>query len=568
MTSTLSPYGQLALNATLCGPIARYFAWRPSFREVALQIIEQQWQQRRIAGPDPAQLRLYRWLDNDGYRADPLADVLIERCCRPDALRLVSGQDFLSLQHGAEFPQAIATDVQSVATLLNECGPFLLEEYKRQIVAYWVRGRGGQPSPWNWLAGYQQEQCRRVVELERSSGALDSLEAATALMLALRPEASQRAEFENLDNTHAWLLSLDVNPQQWLDADLASALLVERFIPEKKRTLVLLYTLSGRWYRFASRQALARMLAYGGGRWGVAPFNLHLFTSSESVFRSQARLLLEQQLMLIDTIAASITAADEDPVADLTRRLDEATSLLQICEHSQQQSWQLYFSLLPAWLKAASVEERRAYGEALLELAFLQRSNGGQSFLDAVPSILEYARDQVRAAILVDHPQATDLDVEAVEVVNQRVIASGVAIGGDFVATGGRETVRFSLAQFALENLTALRAGTVTVHLRDGRAAPDWLTLDYAKALVTRLDLGKAYPELLRRALFDEPEALARRQALFIEQVRLQLPLLALEKKLRGQDGLTSAAVVFYPPAGRHAGYRAQHLPDRTLRYP
>ena len=555
MTPNLSPYGQLALSATLCGPIARYFAWRPAFREVALQIIEQQWQQRRIAGPDPARLRLYRWVDNHGYRADSLADVLIERFCRPDDLRLVSGQDFLSLQHGAEFPQAVVTDVQAVATLLNECGPLLLEEYKRRIVDYWVHGRGGRPSPWNWLASYLQEQCRSVVGLERGGGTLDSLEAATAFMLALRPEASQRAEFENLKNLHVWLLSLDVNPRQWLDADLASAVLVERVIPEQKRTLVMLYTLSGRWYRFESRQALARMLVYGGERRGAVPFNLHLYTTTESVFLSQVRLLLEQQLTLIDTIADLIDEADEDPVDDLARRLDEATSLLQICEHSQHESWLLYFGLLPAWLKEASVEDRRAYGEALLELAFLQRRTGGPSFLYGVPPILEYARDQVRAAILLDHPQATDLDVEAVEVVNLQVIASGVAIGGDFVATGERETVRFSLPQFALENLAVLRAGTVTVGMHDGSAAPAWLTLDYAKALVTRLDLGKAYPDLLRRALFDDPSAFVRREALFIDQVRLQLPLLALEKKLRGQDGLTAAGVrlvngVFRPVPG------------------
>ncbi|MCU1720565.1 dermonecrotic toxin domain-containing protein [Pseudomonas sp. 5P_5.1_Bac1] len=555
MTPTLSPYGQLALSATLCGPIAQHFAWRPCFSEVALQIIEQQWHQRRIAGPHPAQLRLYRWVEGYGYRADTLADVLIERFCRPGILKLVSGQDFLSFQHGAEFPQAVTTDVQAVATLLNECGPFLLEEYKRRIVAYWVRGSDDQPSPWNWLAGYLQQQCQSVIGLERGSGLLDPQEAATALMLAVRPEAHQRAEFDNLKDTQVWLVSLDVNPRQWLDADLASALWIERVMPEQQRTLVMLYTLSGRWYRFESRAALARMLAYGGERRGVTPFILHLYTSSESVFMSQVRLLLEQQLMLIDTIAGSMGETDEDPVGALVRGLDEATSLLQICEHSQHQSWLLYFGLLPAWLKQGSVEDRKTYGEALLELAILLRRSDGQSFLYDVPPILEYARDKVRAALLLDHPQATGLDVEAVEVVNQRVIASGVAIGGDFVASGTRETVCFSLPQFALENLSVLRAGNVSVRMRDGSAVPPWLTLDYAKALVTRLDLGNAYPGLLRHALFDDPQALARRQTLFIDQVRLQLPLLALEKKLRGQDGLTAAGVrlvngVFRPVLG------------------
>ncbi|WP_175649507.1 dermonecrotic toxin domain-containing protein [Pseudomonas sp. Marseille-P9899] len=555
MTPTLSPYGQLALNATLCGPIARRFASRPSFRAVANQIVEQQWRQRRIAGPGPALLRLYRWVEGYGYYVDTLADALIERFYKAEPIWLVEGQDFLSRYPGAEFPQATRTDLQAVQVLLNECGPFLLEEYKRQLVAYWVRGVEGEPSPWNWLASYLQEQCKTAVGFERNNGVLDPQEAATAMLLALYPEPSQRVGFDNLNNTQVWLLSLDVNPRRWLDADLASALLVERVIPEQKRTLLMLYTLSGRWYRFESRQALARMLAYGGERGGFVPFSLHLYTTRESVFLSQVRLLLEQQLTLIDTIANSIADAEEDPVRVLVRRLDEATSLLQICEHSQYQSWLLYFSVLPAWLKGGSVEDQKTYGDGLLELTLLQQSSGGQSFLYAIPPILEYARDQVRAALLLDHPQATALDVEAVEVVNRRVIASGIAVGGDFVASGELETVRLTLPQFALENLSALRAGTVTLSMRDGSAVPGWLTLDYAKALVTRLDLGKAYPDLLRRELMDDPQALSRRQALFIDQVRLQLPLLALEKKLRGQDGLTAAGVrlingVFRPVRG------------------
>ncbi|WP_110972629.1 dermonecrotic toxin domain-containing protein [Pseudomonas huaxiensis] len=555
MTPTLSPYGQLALSATLCGPIARHFVLRPGLREVARHIIEQQWLERRIAGPGPEQIRLFRWVADNGYRVQTLADALIERFCRPDSPRLLSGQDFLSLQPGAEFPQSSTTDVQAVDKLLNECGPFLLDEYKLRLVAYWGHGAAGQPSPWKWLASYLQEQCKAVIGLERIDGTLDSQEAATALVVALRPEADQRAELGNLGDTRVWLLSLDIGPWQWLDAELASAVLIEREMPEQQRTLVMLYSLSGRVYRFDSRQALLHMLAFGGERRGVTPFGLHLYSTRDSVFLTQARLLLEQQLLLIDRIATSIAETEGDPVGALARRLDEATSLLQICEENQHSLWQLHFAVLPDWLKTASIEDRRAYGDGLIELASLQQSSGGRSFLYDIQPISQYAREQVHAAIVQDHPEASALDVDAVEVVNDRVTASGSGSGGNFVATGTHETVRLSLPQFALENLTALRAGTVALHMRDGSGMPDWLSLDYAKALVARLDLGKAYPELLRRTLLDDPVALPHRQRLFIEQVRLQLPLLALEKKLRGQDGITAMGVqlvngVFRPERG------------------
>ncbi|WVV48041.1 DUF6543 domain-containing protein [Pseudomonas sp. NA13] len=54
------------------------------------------------------------------------------------------------------------------------------------------------------------------------------------------------------------------------------------------------------------------------------------------------------------------------------------------------------------------------------------------------------------------------------------------------------------------------------------------------RKLITQVDIGRVYPELIKRRLLDDPAESARRETLYISQLRIQLPLLALEGKLRG----------------------------------
>lgn len=540
MSVPLSPFAQLALNASLAGPIARHFASRPSLRGIAQQIIDQQWRERQIAGPHPAGLSLYRRTQGPGFRVDSLADVLIERYCLQSTINLSPELDFLSPLRGAEYPQAVRVDLAAVETLLNECGPWVLDEYKRALVHYWCEG---SPSPWQWLSQHLQTQCTDAANLQFKAGTLDALESVTAKALALHPFASQRAAFANLAHVGVWLLNLDMTASQWLEPELASAVLIQRPLPEQHRDLIMVFTLAGRLHSFSSRQDLARALADSWAQGSSEPFQLSLYQTAQSVFEVQTRLLLEQQLALIETIARAPQRLDGNPAAGLEARVDEATALIEIGAENARQTQALYRSQLPQWLRTADRADQHAYGNGLVRLAQAQQRSAGRSFMYELPEIIDYAQQAARQAILADHPEASALKVQDIEIVNVQVTAGSLGSGGSAVPGGTRRTVRMSLAQFALANLSALRAGSISVRLLEDAAVPGWLTVDYLRALVSRLDIGKTYPALLQRRLLDDKQESAERQQLFVDQLRVQLPLLALELNVRKANGMSVQGV-------------------------
>ena len=63
--------------------------------------------------------------------------------------------------------------------------------------------------------------------------------------------------------------------------------------------------------------------------------------------------------------------------------------------------------------------------------------------------------------------------------------------------------------------------------------------------LISEVDVGKHYPALLEQQLLARTPQSAARQALFIEQVPIQLAMQAAELKLKGQAGLTAQGVQF-----------------------
>ncbi len=553
MTPIPSLLGQMAFNATLCGPIAQHVAGRPSLRDVAAQIIEQQWQARGIEGPAPLSLVLYRALPGQTWRFDSLADALIERYCRVSNLNLTPDSDFLSVDVDTPVPSHANVDLHAVEQLLNECGPFLLEAYQLALIDFWSypQSQPQSDSPWEWLVHYLQAQYMTACELEFKAGALDTLEVATARVVAAYPEPAQREQIANLADVQVWLLYFESTDLQWLEPDLASALMIERPVPELGRTVLLIYTLSGKLYRFASRDAFVNALAAGRARAPQVLSSLSLRKTTESMFKAQTKLLLEQQMRLIDNIAQTVRGSDGASIAQLVQRLDDATSLVEICTENRRKTWVQHQRLLPQWLQEADRSDRRSYATHLIRLAQVQQRSAGKSFLYEVPDIVDYAQEAIRTAVLADHPEAVTMNLEEIEVLNDQVTGGGTGSGGSFFPVGTVQAVRLSLVQLALGNLSMLRSGTVTIRLHSGAPVPDWLTRGYLESLVTRLDIGTTYPNMLRQKLLDDPQSLLIRQALFVDQIREQVPLLALEKYLRKTDAISARGVQLVQAAFR-----------------
>lgn len=542
-----------ARTEPLCGPLSSHFAARPALHDVAGRLIDEQWRSRAIEGPPPSSLTLYRMSPAGGYRLDNLADVLIECYCAGVTVNLDSTRDFLSLERGAEFPRHAGVDLHEVETLINECAPFLLVLYQQALLDFW----GGYEQPESvgvWLADYLQRRCLDAVDLQVRGGSLSPLEAATVQLVARFPEAQQRAQFDNLGDVSVWLLGLDGDSS--LDPELASAILIERRIAHQQRSLVILYTLSGGLYRFDSRQAFEQALVATHGGSDARPFTLNLHRSGHSLFVAQAELLCEQLLALVERLARPMSGPDQ--VERLEWALDQASAFVELCAAQRRQALALYRDLLPDWLRHASQQDQHSYATRLLRLAALQRQDAGVSFLDGIVDASGYARQALEEALKADHADAAALDLDDIELVNRQVTAASGGSGG-FVETGGEvRTVVLSPMQFALANLAVLRPGSVTLRRRSGAALPAWLTVEYLKALVTRLDIGQRYPRFLRQHLLDDAAQRTARLLRFTAQVREQLPLLALETHLRKPEAMSAASVarlgrVFRTQAGQQA---------------
>jgi hypothetical protein len=257
-------------------------------------------------------------------------------------------------------------------------------------------------------------------------------------------------------------------------------------------------------------------------------------------FEQQALDVLEAQLSQIQDVLA-LGLGDFDEIERYLAKVTDVTGLLGDTSSAKVAPRLNRLDQLPDWLRHASAEDRLDYSRTLAALAVVGARAEGKSWDDDLPPILEYANKVLQDGLREDHPEATALTFNDVTVHIAKVTAAAVPSGGQIVTVGSVENIKMSVAAFALDNLSSLPNGTLTLSLRDGGPLPTWLTPDYLKQLVSRVDIGRTYPALVRRYLITDSAEATRRQTLFKDQLRVQLPLKALEQKIRGEGHLTQA---------------------------
>lgn len=189
----------------------------------------------------------------------------------------------------------------------------------------------------------------------------------------------------------------------------------------------------------------------------------------------------------------------------------------------------------PPGIQAAAAADSFGFQAALLKLTLDQLGSNGQGALDDVLDLHTYTQQQLREHMQGDHPgeavsASDDLFLEL-------AIARGVP-GGAGAGPAGGETLEISfktLTEFAIGNLSGLGGAAIKgIKLRDGQAAPDWITADYLKALITRVDIGARYPTYVSEML-DDPATRPQRVACFAKEWRNGLLFSALDAKLDGK---------------------------------
>jgi len=566
MNDLYSLSAQVARLAPLASSVSKHFAGRPTLQDAARQVLTMQ---LALLYPDlaidPARLELLAPIKDPGtgrfggYHRTLMIDALMRRYLVDENILLIPDYHLLTHEGGAEQPGALAVDIKQVQRIVNEWGPQLLNVHGQALCDYWNVVQLGGGNRWKWLAVWLQTRLKRCVERDHKAGALDQDQAATAMALVTLPDALHRRQYSG-DALRASLIGLrPAGDDAASVAQVTHALVIQRHVSLDDRDVVLLYTPLKGIEAFASLDALAVSVAkLLPPQFSPSAIRLALFEPDESVFEVQAKAILAQQLAAVQAVGARCRA-EASTVSELERQVERVTCLFEVDTAEEVAELKSVEGAVPQWLLAASGADRRAYSLHLADLAVLRQQQGGRVFTDGIASIMTFARQALSEAVAKAHPQApaTLLDDVQVHILTLPDAPMSIVDGGH--RTMVDQTI--SLVQLAVMNLAGRPRGHLIVEPRQGATLPAWVDTAAIEALVTRVDVGGAYISMLRARLRDNEVEAAGRKSNFTAQLAIQLPMLALENKIRQQQGFTErgqrlvAQVLAHPQAASVDGH-------------
>lgn len=504
------------------------FATRPTLRPLAIDALREALRSqfpslnldpdhawiRQLAGPDDASQTLSNCLlqalaDNRTVVLDAAAQGLFE--------------------HNASQP--LSLDVVALATTLNAVILQLPERFSRSLVAFWGKADDTDESPMQWLSGQLKQRSIQAAVADTSVRSVtDDLFGA----LAAHPCKRERSVSDGA------VVALRAGIPGYRSAITRHETLVPLLVglrPWAGRPHCVSESLDGQRREHPSMEALFAAAATlvpempKDAQW-------FLYEPDGDVFEAWAKALLDYQLNDIRRLRDIAFGTIDEVELFLAAVTDPAPYVGSgwLTDHASRLA-----AHMPDWLRAAGAADRQAYGDALRALAVAQHKAGGQAFDDGIAPIARYTAECLQQLIEADHLDAEAGLVSRVRLKVAKVVATPVPVGGSFIPAGAVDKVTLSLVDFALANLASLPHGHAELVADDGQPLPSWLTVDYAKQLVARADIGARYPQLIRRLLRDDAAEATRRRALFRDQLRLQLPLRALEQKIRGQGAVDEA---------------------------
>ena len=479
-----------------------------------------------------------RTINLAGYERLTLVDTLINRFVDGIWVDYTHGQ-LLTQQPDSDPVQPSALKNLDAQTAVNLRGPLLLERCQQALIDDWSELSIEARSRFELLSLRLQETLRQL----------------SVPTLVNNPDQRQMINdvLQVPDNnlrggtTRAYLVD------QWGEAGSDALELLRGIVlvgPAGGGETLLLFTLSAGIEVFASRAALGAALRTRLA--GLAPgreMQWRLYEPCSNIFDGFAFSFLAKQLhdlqwgvelgrrspywsaALLDTVQWLATG-DFDSLL-----LDADSGLHRL------------YGALPTWMKEARREVHNLFSQYLNSLGKLFNQPNWRFFDDGVPSLLAFTRERLMAA----YPESSNLEPDDVIITVHTI--RGVSAAGGFPVK-----LITTLLKVALENLASLPGDAIEVTLRNGAAPPRWLTPSAIKRLVSQVDIGEHYPKRVSAALKDSPAEVRWRSRSFIEQLRIELPLLALEFCTRGQWGLshkgyeTVAAVMQAQVAERYLG--------------
>jgi hypothetical protein len=528
MTDTSSPPSETGLSTDQDALLTQLVAG-PSIREVATHALQPAlktlYPQLSI-DPRLAMVVTQTWTFHD-QRAVPgprhfesLTDALVRHSVAGTSAVYLDGEHYLTLQPQEQTPAQLPVRIDAIGQLLNELAPLLFVAFQEQQVDYWNQYTRASAPRWQGLS----KSLRELWNIDTNPKWNNDL-SAMARNLFTYPEKNARTSHDRY-RSRACLIDLDAGVSTHLNI-LDMAVLIGTIGP---RTLILCHTITRGFQAYDSLQELgASLTSYVDESTPDNTLQWRLIEPEGNYFDHLACNLIALQADSIGALATDTAAVNPDLAPHISRTTNE----LDPTDKQAPSRFNQVEQSLPDWMADASSGDLTAYSRHLMDLAQVQSQNGGQSFQDGIKPIREFALDQLRDAMIKEHADAAKLNLADIE-----IVVDSVVVWGSFTPLVEPERTTLGLVDLALQNLIALPLGNKSVRSTSATALPAWMTVSYLEQLIASVDIGKTYPELIKSKLRDDPLDSLRRQNLFTSHLRVELPLLALQQKIRAQHGI------------------------------
>ncbi|MFN3357877.1 MAG: hypothetical protein ACK418_17975 [Pseudomonas sp.] len=442
---------------------------------------------------------------------EPLTQALLRQFLEKTQANYVEGEHFLARAPLAQTPVHLDVSIERVADLLNDLAGVFSVEFKEQQLAFWNASSLGAPH-WHELS----DGLRRAMHVE-PFGDWNADACAIAQAVGAWPDKQQRdIHHPEMAGIKVCLIDIDqsgqVQPTHLLL--IGAAVLAGRY---RERDVLLMYTVEYGYEAFDSMQALSEQILQRLSPTQMSqPLTWRLVEPEGSFFDHMAWALVDLQLRTIETFdltQATQAALSVDP---------SRTSAAHTVEQARTNKLR---AAIPDWLREASVQDLNAYSSHLIDLSVLR--NTAHSDLFEIPSINAFAQQKMCEAIIADKAThgADTLALDTLRITRTESFTVGV-----FVLPNPLDRHTQTLGEYALSNSPAYMA---SIHFTHGQSVPDWLTPQYLTGIAEQVNIGEAYPRLIKSKLLDDPVQAPLQKQMYQRQLRSLLPLLALECKVR-----------------------------------
>ena len=522
---------------------ARTFAPHPSFQGVIAQLFKEQWLEKYPSRDvHVGQLKLVEPIPypdlfetesaslSPRFRYMPVVDVMIQGYIDAQPVRLIQGVHYLVADDDVEDLYLLSVDMAQVQVMINDCAALLIETYQHALARYWSENSASNISPVEWLKRALQAGVSSFVPNSARGSALSNEQAAALAAVVSFPDKAERLQASAETPLHAYLVAVESTPNNLSGfVQLPGMMLVTRQMTD--RLLILSYSQDKGVELHDTLQSFGASLSqYVQGVSAGGVFDWSLYEPEGHFFTALALSLLDKKLQDIGATGPR-AQAERWSVERLVLTLDDACSVFPFFSPAQRLYYDHIMSRLPLWLKQASALDLLAYSKLMIKQVIWHSRTKGQTFLEGIVALPVFAEQLLAARIKAQYPQSA---VDVTQITVQEVIIENIALGQ--VAQ-----TAMPLTEFALAYIGGKPSALMNVADRESEVLPGWLSVDYVKNLVDELDIGTRYIELLKQKLIEDTTESTGRLALYKTQMSIQLPMLALEKKIKGECGFTEA---------------------------